>query len=71
MSAVWRFSRPVVLAAALAALAVVPGPAPANPPTKPGLAGLTERAVLAGGTLEHGVRADGSFAVEARLPWLT
>lgn len=36
-----------------------------------GLAGLTERAVLAGGTLEHGARADGSFVVEARLPWQT
>lgn len=34
-----------------------------------GLAGLTERAVLAGGTLEHGARADGSFIVEAKLPW--
>jgi signal transduction histidine kinase len=36
-----------------------------------GLAGLTERAVLAGGTLEHGARADGSFVVEAKLPWQT
>jgi len=36
-----------------------------------GLAGLTERAVLAGGTLEHGARANGSFVVEARLPWQT
>ncbi len=44
MSAVWRFSRPAVAAAALAALAIVPGPAPANPPTKPSLAGLTEPA---------------------------
>jgi signal transduction histidine kinase len=34
-----------------------------------GLAGLTERAVLAGGALEQGARADGSFVVEARLPW--
>ena len=34
-----------------------------------GLAGLTERAVLAGGTLEHGPRSDGSFRVRARLPW--
>jgi signal transduction histidine kinase len=34
-----------------------------------GLAGPIERAVLAGGTLEHGARADGSFVVEARLPW--
>ena len=34
-----------------------------------GLTGLTERAALAGGTLEHGARADGSFVVGARLPW--
>jgi len=36
-----------------------------------GLTGLTERAVLAGGTLAHGARADGSFVVGARLPWAT
>ena len=34
-----------------------------------GLTGLTERAALAGGALEHGARADGSFVVGARLPW--
>jgi signal transduction histidine kinase len=34
-----------------------------------GLAGLTERAELAGGELTHGVGRDGSFVVEARLPW--
>ena len=34
-----------------------------------GLAGLAERAELAGGRLEHGVDPDGSFVVEARLPW--
>lgn len=34
-----------------------------------GLAGLTERAELAGGELEHGVTPDGSFVVGARLPW--
>ncbi len=34
-----------------------------------GLAGLTERAVLAGGSLEHGPQSDGSFLVRARLPW--
>jgi signal transduction histidine kinase len=34
-----------------------------------GLAGLTERAELAGGELEHGIATDGSFVVEARLPW--
>jgi signal transduction histidine kinase len=36
-----------------------------------GLAGLTERAVLAGGTLVHGVQSDGSFRVLARLPWVS
>ncbi|QHT55223.1 two-component sensor histidine kinase [Cellulomonas sp. H30R-01] len=34
-----------------------------------GLVGLTERATLAGGELEHGYRADGTFVVRARLPW--
>ncbi|MDQ0372565.1 sensor histidine kinase [Cellulomonas humilata] len=34
-----------------------------------GLAGLAERAELAGGELGHGVGSDGSFVVEARLPW--
>ena len=34
-----------------------------------GLAGLAERAELAGGELDHGVGPDGSFVVEARLPW--
>lgn len=34
-----------------------------------GLAGLTERAELAGGELQHGVGPDGSFVVGARLPW--
>ncbi|MEU0162867.1 histidine kinase [Streptomyces sp. NPDC006261] len=51
----------------------------ANPaPTEPfervpgsgqGLIGLTERATLAGGRLEHGPTADGGFVVRARLPW--
>ncbi|MFD6797509.1 sensor histidine kinase [Streptomyces cyaneofuscatus] len=51
----------------------------ANPaPTEPfervpgsgqGLIGLTERATLAGGRLEHGPTPDGGFAVRARLPW--
>jgi cytochrome c peroxidase len=45
MSAVWRLPRYARAAAALAALATAfPGPAPANPPTKPSLAGLTEPA---------------------------
>ncbi|MCP3767443.1 MULTISPECIES: sensor histidine kinase [Streptomyces] len=34
-----------------------------------GLIGLTERATLAGGTLEHGPTPDGGFEVRARLPW--
>ncbi|MER5547687.1 histidine kinase [Streptomyces sp. NPDC002589] len=34
-----------------------------------GLIGLTERATLAGGRLEHGSTADGGFAVRAWLPW--
>ncbi|MET8216410.1 histidine kinase [Streptomyces hirsutus] len=34
-----------------------------------GLIGLTERATLAGGTLEHGRAPDGGFEVRARLPW--
>jgi signal transduction histidine kinase len=34
-----------------------------------GLAGMTERAVLAGGALEHGPQPDGSFLVRACLPW--
>jgi signal transduction histidine kinase len=34
-----------------------------------GLTGLTERAELVGGVLEHGFEKDGSFAVRAWLPW--
>ncbi|MDX3659125.1 histidine kinase [Streptomyces sp. ID05-26A] len=34
-----------------------------------GLLGLAERAELAGGTVTHGPRPDGSFVVTARLPW--
>ncbi|MFI8006038.1 sensor histidine kinase [Streptomyces sp. NPDC086010] len=34
-----------------------------------GLIGLTERATLAGGSLDHGPRPDGGFTVRARLPW--
>ncbi|MEV5861871.1 histidine kinase [Streptomyces sp. NPDC052071] len=34
-----------------------------------GLIGLTERANLAGGSLDHGTRPDGGFTVRARLPW--
>ncbi|MCM2394176.1 sensor histidine kinase [Streptomyces albipurpureus] len=34
-----------------------------------GLIGLSERAMLAGGTLEHGRTGDGGFHVRAWLPW--
>lgn len=34
-----------------------------------GLIGLTERATLAGGSLEHGPGPDGGFGVRAWLPW--
>lgn len=34
-----------------------------------GLIGLTERATLAGGRLDHGPRPDGGFGVRAWLPW--
>ncbi|WP_226899863.1 sensor histidine kinase [Nonomuraea phyllanthi] len=34
-----------------------------------GLIGLTERAELAGGRLEHGTTEDGDFVVRAWLPW--
>ncbi|MEV6293164.1 histidine kinase [Streptomyces sp. NPDC051896] len=34
-----------------------------------GLIGLTERAILTGGRLEHGSTADGGFEVRAWLPW--
>ncbi|MFJ3703249.1 MULTISPECIES: histidine kinase [unclassified Streptomyces] len=34
-----------------------------------GLIGLTERANLAGGSLDHGPRPGGGFTVRARLPW--
>ncbi|MEU4147025.1 sensor histidine kinase [Streptomyces parvulus] len=42
---------------------------PHVPGSGQGLIGLTERAVLAGGTLEHGATPDGGFEVRARLPW--
>ncbi|WP_406144716.1 sensor histidine kinase [Streptomyces sp. NBC_01012] len=52
----------------------VANPAPAGPfepvpGSGQGLIGLTERASLAGGSLEHGPRTDGGFTVRARLPW--
>ncbi|MDT9698215.1 histidine kinase [Streptomyces sp. P17] len=42
---------------------------PHVPGSGQGLIGLTERATLAGGHLEHGPTADGGFEVRARLPW--
>ncbi|MFC5958337.1 sensor histidine kinase [Streptomyces pratens] len=45
------------------------GDVPPVPGAGQGLIGLTERATLAGGTLEHGPTPDGGFEVRARLPW--
>ncbi|MEZ3179025.1 sensor histidine kinase [Streptomyces pimonensis] len=45
------------------------GDVPHVPGAGQGLIGLAERAVLAGGTLEHGPTSDGGFGVRARLPW--
>ncbi|MEV4684050.1 sensor histidine kinase [Streptomyces kurssanovii] len=45
------------------------GDVPKVPGSGQGLIGLTERATLAGGRLEHGVRGDGGFRVRAWLPW--
>lgn len=45
------------------------GDVPHVPGAGQGLIGLTERATLAGGTLEHGPAPDGGFEVRARLPW--
>lgn len=42
---------------------------PTVPGAAMGLAGLAERAQLAGGSLEHGPDPDGGFGVRARLPW--
>jgi len=52
----------------------VRNPAPATevtpvPGSGQGLIGLTERATLTGGRLEHGPEADGGFGVRAWLPW--
>ncbi|HET8766431.1 MAG TPA: histidine kinase [Pedococcus sp.] len=45
------------------------GDGPALPRSGMGLAGLTERAVLSGGSLTFGVDRRGDFVVTARLPW--
>ncbi|MFI6055029.1 sensor histidine kinase [Streptomyces violascens] len=46
-----------------------PGPVPEVPGSGQGLIGLTERATLAGGRLDHGRGPDGGFSVVAWLPW--
>ncbi|GAQ63800.1 sensor histidine kinase [Streptomyces scabiei] len=46
-----------------------PGEVPHVPGSGQGLIGLTERATLAGGRLDHGPEGDGGFAVRATLPW--
>ncbi|WP_282701323.1 histidine kinase [Streptomyces sp. CC219B] len=43
--------------------------APHVPGSGQGLIGLTERATLTGGTLEHGTTPNGGFEVRAWLPW--
>jgi signal transduction histidine kinase len=45
------------------------GEVPQVPGSGQGLIGLTERATLAGGRLEHGPVTDGGFEVRAWLPW--
>jgi signal transduction histidine kinase len=45
------------------------GDVPSVPGSGQGLIGLTERATLAGGRLEHGPEPDGGFRVRAWLPW--
>ncbi|MEU5399908.1 histidine kinase [Streptomyces sp. NPDC005963] len=49
--------------------APTPRPITAVPGSGQGLIGLGERAMLAGGTLEHGKTGDGGFHVRAWLPW--
>ncbi|MFB6819869.1 sensor histidine kinase [Streptomyces sp. NPDC056347] len=45
------------------------GPFERVPGSGQGLIGLTERATLAGGSLDHGPLPDGGFRVHATLPW--
>ncbi|MFI9115161.1 sensor histidine kinase [Streptomyces venezuelae] len=45
------------------------GPVPHVPGSGQGLIGLTERAALAGGRMDHGPAPDGGFALHAWLPW--
>ncbi|WP_187369975.1 sensor histidine kinase [Streptomyces boluensis] len=46
-----------------------PGEVPVVPGSGQGLIGLTERATLAGGRLDHGAEGGGGFRVAAWLPW--
>ncbi|MFP3987086.1 histidine kinase [Streptomyces sp. E11-3] len=46
-----------------------PGEVPRVPGSGQGLIGLTERATLAGGRLEHGTDGQGGFRITAWLPW--
>ncbi|AXO33458.1 sensor histidine kinase [Micromonospora sp. B006] len=48
----------------------VGSPATAIPGTGTGLVGIAERVTLAGGRLEHGRDADGTFRLTAWLPWV-
>ncbi|MEU8764556.1 histidine kinase [Streptomyces sp. NPDC048659] len=45
------------------------GPVPPVPGSGQGLIGLTERATLAGGRMDHGPTPGGGFALRAWLPW--
>ncbi|MFJ6103323.1 sensor histidine kinase [Streptomyces sp. NPDC092359] len=45
------------------------GPVPHVPGSGQGLIGLSERAALAGGRLEHGPASGGGFSLHAWLPW--
>ncbi|GAA3486362.1 sensor histidine kinase [Streptomyces cremeus] len=45
------------------------GDVPRVPGSGQGLIGLTERAQLAGGRLDHGLEPDGGFRITAWLPW--
>ncbi|GAB3595940.1 hypothetical protein GCM10027446_22010 [Angustibacter peucedani] len=45
------------------------GASPPSPGSGSGLVGMSERARLVGGTVDHGRTPDGTFRVLARLPW--
>ena len=46
-----------------------PAPGPPVPGAGLGLVGLTERAALSGGVLDHRITPDGEFVLHATLPW--